>query len=184
MDLRIDEIETPLPAEDRYPAIADYAVIGNCRTAALVSRQGSVDWLCLPHFSAPSFFAALLDRRKGGRLAVEPSGVTNIERRYLDDTAVLETTFHCMHGVVRVTDFMSIAADGDDGARLEPQHELVRLIECVSGRVELNAVYMPRPGYAARVPRLSRRGKLGWSCGQSGSIAYLTSDLDFEPKEE
>ena len=97
MDRRIDEIEAPLPAAERYPAIADYAVIGNCRTAALVSRQGSVDWLCLPHFSAPSFFAAMLDRRKGGRLAVEPSGVTNIERRYLDDTAVLETTFHCMN---------------------------------------------------------------------------------------
>jgi GH15 family glucan-1,4-alpha-glucosidase len=180
MDAAADRSEHAASAHEDYPAIADYAVIGNCRTVALVSRQGSVDWLCVPHFSAPSFFAALIDRRKGGCLALRPHAVKRTERCYIEDTAVLETTYRCERGVLRVTDFMTIAADGNDGAMLEPQHELVRMIECVSGSVELSALYMPRPRYALRVPRLRRRGKLGWSCGGGGYIAYLSSDLEFD----
>jgi GH15 family glucan-1,4-alpha-glucosidase len=78
---------------DEYPPISDYAAIGDCRTAALVSRQGSVDWLCLPHFSGASVFAALLDRRRGGRFAVRPAAAFTTERRYVEGTNVLQTDF-------------------------------------------------------------------------------------------
>jgi GH15 family glucan-1,4-alpha-glucosidase len=168
-----------------YPSIGDYAIIGNCRTAAIVSRHGAIDWLCVPHFSGPSIFAAMLDREKGGCLRITPREVGAIDRGYLEDSAVLQTTFHCAGGVLRLTDFMTLAETGPTGGTaLDPEHELVRIAECLSGEVTLDAFYAPRPRYAAAVPRLERRGKLGWACSHGGLAAFLTSDLDFQVKAE
>lgn len=165
-----------------YSAIGDYGVIGNCRTAALVSRGGSIDWLCLPHFSAPSIFAALLDHARGGRLALRPREIVWTERCYVEGTNVLRTTFHCRSGEVRITDFMTLPSDTRAGM-VEPEHELVRIVECMSGEALLDAVYMPRPAYGAHTPTIRRRGKLGWACSYRGLIAFLTSDLEFAPHE-
>src|SRR5215212_2068224 len=109
----------PLDAPRRVaePAIGDYALIGDCRTAALVSRDGAVDWLCLPHFSGASVLAAILDRDRGGSFSLRPVGAFRSSRRYIPDTAVIETTFACDTGVVRVTDLMPIV---EDAAALHP----------------------------------------------------------------
>jgi GH15 family glucan-1,4-alpha-glucosidase len=77
-----------------YASIGDYALIGACRSAALVSRDGSIDWLCLPRFDSPSVFAALLDTKRGGRLRIRPVGEFRSRRRCLPDTNIVETTFH------------------------------------------------------------------------------------------
>ncbi|MGE5470525.1 MAG: glycoside hydrolase family 15 protein [Bacteroidota bacterium] len=124
-----------------YEAIGAYAAIGDCHSAALVSRSGSIDWLCLPDFSSPSIFAALLDRKRGGRFLIRPRGILRTERRYLERSAVLETTFHCRTGVVKITDFMAM-----HGAR-ETFRRLVRMVECVEGIVPVAIICQPKPDY-------------------------------------
>ncbi|MFL6649706.1 MAG: glycoside hydrolase family 15 protein [Sulfurifustaceae bacterium] len=164
-----------------YPPISDYAVIGDCRTMALVSSQGSIDWLCLPHFSGPSVFSALLDRANGGCFAVHPSGRYTSERRYIGDTPVLQTTFRSPTGVLVVTDLMPVLPEKRYDESLRPQRELLRCLTVSSGEVEIDVRYAPRPDYARRAPRLQRRGACGWACADRDSLYLLHTDIDLQP---
>src|SRR5829696_467966 len=92
-----------------YPPIDDYALIGDCRSAGLVSREGSLDWLCLPRFDSPSIFAAVLDAENGGRFLVRPIGEFRTERGYLANTNVLETVFRTPTGACVLRDLMEMA---------------------------------------------------------------------------
>jgi GH15 family glucan-1,4-alpha-glucosidase len=139
--------------------IEDYGFIGDCRTAALVSREGSIDWLCLPNFDSPAIFARLLDPA-GGCFSVRPRDPFTSKRRYLDGTCVLETTFEARGGQVRIFDLMPILNDSNG---LSPMREVLRIIEGVSGEVELTLSIDPRPGYGGTRPRLRGGGRLGWS---------------------
>ena len=87
--------------------IEDYAMIGDCETAALVSREGSIDWLCWPNFASPACFAALLGTEENGCWRLRPvDKILRVERRYIPGSMVLETTFHTKSGSVQLTDFM------------------------------------------------------------------------------
>ena len=156
------------------PAIGDYALIGDGHTAALLSQQGSIDWLCLPHFSAPSIFGALLDKQDGGRFAICPLVAFRAQRRYLDSTNVLQTTFTTSGGVIRVTDMMTIASAD---ATLRPMREVLRIIEGIEGVVEVNIEVDPRPDYGRALPQLEFRDNLGWTWSWGNELLWLSSDI-------
>lgn len=155
-----------------FPAIENYALIGDCRSAALVSKQGSLDWLCLPHFSSPSLFGALLDDEQGGRFRICPGVPARSTRRYLPDTNVLETTFHARDGSVRLVDVMTIP----DGPGLQPMREVLRLIEGVEGAVPMRIEIEPRPNYGRTAARLERRGTIGWTCTWGAECVHVVAD--------
>lgn len=136
-----------------YVPLRDYAVIGDGRAAALVARDGSVDWLGLPDLDSPAVFGAVLDGDQGGRFLLEPAVPYRIERRYLPGTNVLETTFVTTQGHVRVTDALTL----QDEVALAPMRELQRRIDGVSGAVPMRWRVQPRFGYGARTTRLVRR---------------------------
>ncbi|HEX7072075.1 MAG TPA: glycoside hydrolase family 15 protein [Rhodothermales bacterium] len=166
-----------MPPKDGYLPIKDYAIIGDTQTAALVSRYGSIDWLCLPQFDSPSTFAALLDAEKGGRFAIHPRGEVSVERRYRHATAVLETTFRAATGVLRVTDLFTVAKRREYFSILRPEHEILRVAECLEGEVEVEVRYEPRPDYARRMPSLEDRGPHGIFEQFGGHVLILRSDV-------
>jgi GH15 family glucan-1,4-alpha-glucosidase len=162
--------------------IDDYATIGDCRTAALVSRLGSIDWLCWPRFDSPSLFGALLDD-DGGRWRLAPAGAFEARRRYVDDTNVLETTFITTSGRLVVTDFMPVASEADKRHELVADHEIVRIVRCDAGELDLAQEFAPRPGYGNR-PRFRDAGALGLRVECKEGLATLRSDMRLAVADE
>jgi GH15 family glucan-1,4-alpha-glucosidase len=141
-----------------FPAIADYAFLSDCHTGALVAPDGTVEWLCVPRFDAPSIFAMALDRGGGG-FRVAPYGEAHpVARRYEPGTMVLETTWRTPHGWAEVHDALTIGDwhEGDLGEARhtrpptdhEADHLMVRTVTCVQGEVMVEAVCEPRFDYA------------------------------------
>jgi GH15 family glucan-1,4-alpha-glucosidase len=128
--------------------IEDYAMIGDCHSAALVGRDGSIDWLCWPRFDSAACFAALLGTSENGRWLIAPvSASPNVSRRYLDDTLILETEFQTETGTATLVDFMP-ATDG--------KADLVRIVFGRSGQVKFRTELVIRFGYGAIVPWVTR----------------------------
>lgn len=120
--------------------LSEYAIIGDGVTAALVARNGSVDWLCYGRFDGPAVFCRLLDADRGGYFQVAPSVPYDARRVYVDRTNILETEFSCERGKVRLTDFMAL--DVSTGP------VLVRKIEGLSGEVSLGVEFVPTFDFA------------------------------------
>ncbi|MCU1276697.1 MAG: Glucoamylase, partial [bacterium] len=128
--------------------LENYAFIADMHGSALVSRDGSIDWLCLPRFDSDACLAALLGHEKHGCWLLHPSAhVRRSERRYRPGTLILESDFICDGGVVRVTDFMPI------GSRA---HSVIRIVEGLEGSVPINLALAVRFGYGRNKPWLSR----------------------------
>lgn len=165
------------------PRIEDYGLIGDCHSAALVGRDGSIDWFCAPRFDSPSFFGRLLDPG-AGHWSIRPVGEYEVRRRYLPMTMVLETTFETGSGTLRLTDALALA----DGARgheigLESPHAIVRRLECIAGTVPVEIVFAPRPDYA-RAPVRVIRTEDGFAVRtQDGQIRF-ESDFGMETADD
>jgi GH15 family glucan-1,4-alpha-glucosidase len=151
--------------------IADYGLLSDCNTAALVSRDGSIDWFCPPRFDASSVFARILDA-DAGHWSIRPGGDYTTERRYLDGTLVLETTFATGAGSVRVLDALAFA----EGQRahdlgMAAPHELLRLVEGVTGEVDLVLELAPRPEYGLVRPLFRQTEDGGRTFGGPNQVA-------------
>ena len=141
-----------------YLPIGDYAVIGNLHTVALLGKNGSIDWCCIPRFDAPSVFGALLDAEKGGFFRIAPPETPGMERKqlYLPDTNILITRFLTVDGVGEIIDFMPIKQAGS----ATHQHHLMRSVQVVRGSLSFEMVCRPAFNYArdAHVTHLSEEG--------------------------
>lgn len=140
-------------AQDGLP-IADYGLLSDCSSASLVSRSGSIDWLCLPRFDSPAVFARILDPR-AGHWSIRPAHSYRAERRYLPGSLAIETTFTTDTGSIRLLDVMA-ARPGQRGHDhgLDPPHEVLRLVEGIAGRVDMAMELAPRPEYGLVRPLL------------------------------
>jgi len=127
--------------------IEDCALIGDCQTAALVGRDGSIDWLCWPRFDSGACFAALIGNQERGRWLIAPSGNARVRRFYRRDTLVLETEFETQEGVVSLVDFMPVRSS---------QSDLVRMVIGRRGRVAMEMEFILRFDYGASVPWVTR----------------------------
>jgi alpha,alpha-trehalase len=161
-----------MKARDEWQPVADYGLLADCNSAALVDRCGSIDWLCLPRYDSDALFARLLDP-DAGHWSIAPTGSHSSERRYVPGTLVLETTFTTETGEVTLTDAMAFA-DGQRGhdVGLDAPHELVRSVTGLSGQVELQMELAPRPEYGLVKPlmRLDEAGRAR-TFGGSGRVA-------------
>ena len=133
-----------------HARIEDYALIGDCHSAALVSREGSIDWLCLPRFDSPACFAALLGTPQHGRWKIAPGEPFSVTRRYRPDTLILETEFETDAGAVALVDFMPVRSS---------QADLVRMVVGRRGRVAMDMELILRFDYGASVPWVTRLGE-------------------------
>ena len=150
----IPHVFTPEPrispttvAGDLTPRIEDHALIGDMRTAALVTKNGSIDWLCLPAFDSDACFASLVGNSSNGHWTIAPTvPIIEVQRRYRKNTLILETDFHTKGGIVRLVDFMP--------PRHGREHSLVcRSVRCIKGAVPVRSELSPRLAFGRAVPR-------------------------------
>ena len=129
------------------PPIEDYALIGDCETAGLVGRDGSIDWLCLPRFDSDSCFTALLGNQQNGHWLIAPEEAAQVSRRYKGDTLILETTFRTSSGSVVLVDFMPPEGDGC---------VVIRLVFGIVGRMRMRSRIIIRFDYGSTIPWVTR----------------------------
>jgi len=157
---------------DGYAPLREYALVGDGRTGALIARDGSVDWLCLPDVDSPSVFARILDAERGGSFRLEPTAPFDADRRYLESSNVLETTFTTSEGRVRLTDAMTLS----DSGRLAPLRELVRKVEGLAGNVPLRWAFEPRFDYGRADTRIERRAGRWFAHAGASALALTLCD--------
>jgi GH15 family glucan-1,4-alpha-glucosidase len=167
----------PTAMDSPFPPIADYGFLSDCHTGALVASDGSIEWMCLPHFDSPSVFGALLDRGAGS-WRVGPYGIyVPAGRRYIPGTNVIETTWMTPQGWLRVMDALTIGPwhDNKHGSShtrpptdYDADHLVVRMIECIQGEVQVEIVCEPMLDYGATPAR--------WSVAQSGEEGVCMMD--------
>ncbi|MBW3589293.1 MAG: glycoside hydrolase family 15 protein [Actinobacteria bacterium] len=164
------------------PPIDDYALIGDTRTAALCSKSGSIDWLCLPRFDSPPIFSRLVDEETGGSFQITPEGIRSTERRYRQGSAILETAWETSSGSVTLTEGLVL----DVSSALLPEFALVRTVSSTRGRNQIRVKFDPRAGLPGKKPVRSRNSRGSLVC-EWGSLAVSIASapsIDLVPDQE
>jgi GH15 family glucan-1,4-alpha-glucosidase len=162
---------------DPYPPLSDYALIGDCHTAALVSKSGSIDWCCMPRFDSATVFGRLLDWERGGYFQIAPADDASSFRTYVDSTLVLVTTFVCRTGEARVYDCFTMR----QGGRRNPRRQLLRIVEGTRGTVDFELVLSPRFDYAEVRPWLRHHGDRFFSAVGGNDALVFAADAELVP---
>ena len=162
----------------------DYGIIGNCETAALISKEASIDWFCFPRFDSPSAFGKLLDKKKGGFFSLSPVGKKFWSKQeYVDETNILRTTFVSDEAEVEVTDFMPIIAEP---YRTRPLQRICRTVKVIRGNADLEMILEPAFDYARINPKFEFRNGI-WLARGEGQTFLLSASVPivdaFEEKE-
>jgi GH15 family glucan-1,4-alpha-glucosidase len=163
--------------------VGDYAIIGDCRSAALISKHGSIDWLCWPRFDSPSLFAAILDE-DAGHWSIRPRGLVRARRRYLPGTNVLETCLESDAGAIRIIDFMPVMSEPEKRRMLVAEHEILRIVECDRGEVDVDVELVPRPDYARAKPRIRNAGAIGIRIELARGVLVARSEIPLVPDSD
>jgi GH15 family glucan-1,4-alpha-glucosidase len=163
--------------DSAYRPIEEYGIIGDCHTAALVSRNGSIDWYCPGRFDAPAVFCRLLDQTKGGYFGLTPEGLFSAERRYVENTNILETIFVNDRSRVRITDFMPVHPRqvSPRGYDVGTSRRILRLIEGLSGEMKLEVLFRPTFDYARGETEIDIVPGIGSMAHRNGHYLSLAS---------
>jgi len=159
-----------------YKPISDYGIIGNMLSAALIAKDGSIDWCCLPRFDSPSVFAAILDDQKGGRFHIRPSEPYQSNQAYLPETNILQTTFKTETGTAILTDFRPCYP----GTRRNSASglQIHRLVECDDGKVAMDVLFQPKLNYS-RGDTILKTSKYGVEASNGKEKVALSSKNSF-----
>jgi len=160
---------------DRISAIQDYAAIGDCRSVGLVSRQGSLDWLCWPRMDSGSIFAAIVDRFRGGHWSITPQGDFRSEQHYIPGSNVLQTLFASSGGRATLTDLMPVCGEDFKQTAVVPDRHLLRELQCTDGEMIFQMEFWPRPDYARRRVSMRSAGALGVRIDLGRGVGWLRS---------
>ena len=161
-------------------SIHDHAIIGDCRSAALINRWGTLDWLCWPRFDSPAIFAAILDARRGGHWRICPSNPVASGREYVQDTNVLRTTIRSTGGTALLTDLMPVASEDYKRRTPLPDHQIVRQVECTAGEVRLAFDFYLRPNFGMDAATIRDCGVFGLQMHWGRGVYRLHSNTKLE----
>lgn len=162
--------------------IQDYAIIGNGRSAALISCDGSIAWLCWPRFDSPSIFAGILDQQNGGSWKIHPILPAQVKRHYIENTNVLQTRFITDSGILLMTDFMFACSEEEKQRSLQPEQELIRRVECEEGEVEIQILFDPKPNYGRDRIAIQDLGRLGLRLEIGRQLMTLQTEIKLNLK--
>jgi GH15 family glucan-1,4-alpha-glucosidase len=166
------------------PAIQDYAAIGDCRSVALVARNGSVDWLCWPRLDSGSTFAAIVDRYRGGHWSITPQGTYRSEQHYIPGSNVLQTLFACAKGRATLTDLMPVCGEEHKKTALVAERQLLRELQCTEGEMAFQMDFRPRPDYARRHVAVEDKGRLGLRVRLGRGVGWLRSSAPLQAEAD
>jgi GH15 family glucan-1,4-alpha-glucosidase len=166
------------------PKIDDYGIIGDSRSAALVSRYGSIDWLCWPQFDSSSIFGRILDRDKGGHWTIRPADDFQVKRNYVHNSNVLQTCFTCSSGEATLTDLMPVCSEDFKRTALLPDHQLMREIRCTRGQIQVQVDFHPRPDYGKNHATIRPMNSLGLRIDVGVGAYWLRSTKPLQVERE